>query len=146
MAAEGAGGAYANGPATQISSSGVYVVGTDIASGTWHTSGNGGTGNCYYATLKSTNTSDIIDNNNFTGAETVNLSGAYAFQIDGPCTWALEGSTVTPTTPVTPRATGAPTIPGATSAQTGKPLLGEGILAGMLLLLGVGGLAYTLRQ
>jgi hypothetical protein len=85
--------ANAQGQATQISSSGVYVVGQDIQSGTWHTAGDGGqTGNqCYYALLRSSNTSDIIDNNNFDGPETVSTSGVYALQINGPCTWALEG-------------------------------------------------------
>ena len=85
--------ANAQGQATQISSSGVYVVGQDITAGTWHTSGDGGqTGNeCYYALLSSSNTSDIIDNNNFDGPETVSTSGAYALDIDGPCTWSLEG-------------------------------------------------------
>ncbi|MBV9206343.1 MAG: hypothetical protein JO037_13315 [Actinobacteria bacterium] len=58
--------------ATQISQDGVYVVGTDIPGGTWHTSGGS---RCYEATLNSTSTSDIIDNNNFTGLVTVNLSG-----------------------------------------------------------------------
>ncbi len=83
----------AQGQATQISSSGVYVVGQDIASGTWHTGGDGGqTGNqCYYALLHSSNTSDIIDNNNFDGPETVSTSGAYALEIDGPCTWTHKG-------------------------------------------------------
>jgi hypothetical protein len=38
----------------------------------------------------------------------------------------------------------APTaIPGATSAATGKPLLGEGILAGVFLLLGASGLGFA---
>ena len=83
--------ANAQGQATQISSSGVYVVGQDIASGTWHTAGDGGqTGSlCYYALLNSTNTSDIIDNNNFDGPETVSTSGAKALDISGPCTWTL---------------------------------------------------------
>jgi hypothetical protein len=69
----------------------VYVVGKDIKSGTWHTNGDGGqTDNeCYYATINSTNTSDIADNNNFDGPETVDVSRAYAFQISGPCTWVL---------------------------------------------------------
>lgn len=35
---------------------------------------------CYYATLNSTSTSDISDNNNFDGPETVDVSGAYAFR------------------------------------------------------------------
>jgi hypothetical protein len=77
--------------ANQISASGVYVVGRDVKSGTWHTNGDGGQtdSECYFATLNSDNTQDISDNNNFDGAETVNLSGVYAFNISGPCTWVL---------------------------------------------------------
>jgi len=56
----------------------------DIPSGTYHTSGGS---QCYYATLGSTDTSNIMDNNNFNGPETVDVSGAYAFQITGGCTW-----------------------------------------------------------
>ena len=73
--------------ANTISQDGVYVVGKDIKAGTYHTSGGN---QCYYATLNSTNTSDISDNNNFNGPETVDLSGAYAFQISGGCTWTLQ--------------------------------------------------------
>jgi hypothetical protein len=72
-----------------ISADGVYVVGKDIPAGTYHTSG--GAGQCYYATLGSTDTSNILDNNIFNGPETVDVSGAYAFQIQGGCTWHLEG-------------------------------------------------------
>jgi hypothetical protein len=43
-----------------------------------------------------------------------------------------------------PSGTGA--IPGATTAATGKPFLGEGILAGLLLLLGATGLGYARRR
>jgi len=80
--------------ANSISASGVYVVGQDIKSGTWHTNGDGGNNGgisnaCYFATLNSTNTSDIADNNNFDGAESADLSGVYAFEISGPCTWNL---------------------------------------------------------
>jgi hypothetical protein len=78
-----------------ISSDGVYVVGQDIAPGVYHTSGAGGSassgGACYYATLNSDNTSDISDNNNFNGPETVDVSGAHAFQISGGCTWTKIG-------------------------------------------------------
>jgi hypothetical protein len=78
-----------------ISQDGVYVVGKDIPAGTYHTSGAGANaspgGACYFATLvSSTNTNDvnnISDNNNFNGPETVDLSGMYAFQISGGCTW-----------------------------------------------------------
>jgi carboxypeptidase C (cathepsin A) len=73
--------------ANTISQDGVYVVGKDIKAGTYHTSGGN---QCYYATLNSTNTSDISDNNNFNGPETVDVSGAYAFQISGGCTWTLQ--------------------------------------------------------
>jgi multidrug efflux pump subunit AcrA (membrane-fusion protein) len=78
---------------SSISESGVYVIGSDIKSGVWHTSGDGGQDDdaCYYATLNSTNTDDISDNNDFDAAETVDLSGAFAFQVSGPCTWYLVG-------------------------------------------------------
>jgi hypothetical protein len=78
----------AQGEATQISADGVYVVGQDIPGGTWHTSGGQ---QCYEATLASTDTSNIIDNNNFTGPDTVSLAGAKAFDISGGCTWQREG-------------------------------------------------------
>lgn len=78
----------AQGQATQISADGVYVIGQDIAGGTWHTSGGA---QCYEATLGSTDTSNIIDNNNFTGPDTVSLAGAAAFNISGGCTWRQEG-------------------------------------------------------
>jgi len=73
--------------ASSISASGVYVVGSDIQPGVYHT--NGGA-DCYFATLSSTNTFDIIDNNNFDGPETVDVSGAHALDIDGGCTWVRE--------------------------------------------------------
>jgi hypothetical protein len=84
--------ANAQGQATQISLSSVYVVGQDIAAGTWHSEGDGGqTGSqCYYALLRSSNTNDVIDNNNFDGPESVSTSGAYALEINGPCTWTHE--------------------------------------------------------
>jgi hypothetical protein len=80
----------AQGEATQISESGVYVVGQDIPGGTWHTSGSPSDSSCYYATLNSTDTNDISHNNNFTGPETVDVSGVKAFEINGDCTWEHE--------------------------------------------------------
>lgn len=74
--------------ASTISDDGVYVVGKDIKAGTWHT---GGGGQCYYATLNSTDTSDISDNNNFDGPDTVNVGGAFAFEISGGCSWIRTG-------------------------------------------------------
>jgi hypothetical protein len=78
----------AQGEATQISDDGTYVIGQDIPGGTWHTSGGS---QCYEATLSGTDTiHDIISNDNFTGPNTVNLSGAKAFDISGGCTWQQE--------------------------------------------------------
>ncbi len=79
--------------ASQISGDGVYVVGKDIKAGVYHTNGSGNTGanDCYFATLNSTDTSNIADNNNFDGPETVDVSSAYAFEVNGPCTWVKVG-------------------------------------------------------
>jgi multidrug efflux pump subunit AcrA (membrane-fusion protein) len=78
---------------SKISSDGVYVVGKDIQPGIYHTNGDGGLTStaCYFATLNSTDTSNISDNNNFDGPETVDVSSAYAFEISGPCTWVRVG-------------------------------------------------------
>ena len=78
--------------ANQIVSDGIYVVGSDIKPGVWHTPGAGGGsgGQCYWATLNSTNSgnvTNIIANNNFDGPETVDLNGVPVFQITGGCTW-----------------------------------------------------------
>jgi len=45
-----------------------------------------------------------------------------------------------------PTGTAASTIPGATGATTGKPFLGEALLAGLLVLLGATGLGYARRR
>ena len=76
--------------ASQLSGDGVYVVGQDIKPGVYHTNGSGdpGANDCYFATLNSSDTNDIADNNNFDGAETVDVSSAYAFEINGPCAWS----------------------------------------------------------
>jgi len=78
---------------SRISADGVYVVGRDIKPGIYHTNGDGGLTDeeCYFATLNSSSTSDIADNNNFDGPETVDAGGAYALQISGPCTWVRVG-------------------------------------------------------
>ena len=81
--------ANAQGQATSINADGVYVIGSDITGGTWHTSGGQ---QCYEATLSGTDTvHDIISNNNFTGPDTVDLTGAKAFDINGGCTWQRMG-------------------------------------------------------
>ncbi len=67
-----------------ISADGVYVVGTDIPAGIYHTTGGS---QCYYALLNSTDTNNISDNNIVSGPATVNLNGVVAFNISGGCTW-----------------------------------------------------------
>jgi hypothetical protein len=72
-------------PGTSIDADGVYAIGQDITAGTWHTTGGS---ECYYARLKTTDTSEIIDNNNIDGPATVTVrSSDGAFQISGGCTW-----------------------------------------------------------
>jgi hypothetical protein len=83
--------------ASKVTGDGVYVVGHDIKSGVYHTPGSSNTGqaDCYYALLRSnTNTSDvsnIITNDNFDGPNTADISGAYAFEVSGVCTWYKVG-------------------------------------------------------
>jgi cell division protein FtsB len=79
--------------ANTIRADGMYVVGHDIKSGTWHTVGDGhiSGGLCSFAVIGSANRSNH-QLAFFDGPWTVNLSGAYALQIGGPCTWIREPS------------------------------------------------------
>lgn len=76
---------------TVMNGDGVYVVGTDIKHGVWHTKGaltDNIDPNCYYALLSSTNTNDIIDNNNVTGPATITVGpNVKAVQVGGCQTW-----------------------------------------------------------
>ena len=67
---------------------GLFQVGADIQRGRYHT--NGASRNCYWAKLKSSNTSDIIDNNNSTGPQTVVIDSPY-FTSDGCDEWVKVG-------------------------------------------------------
>jgi hypothetical protein len=83
------------GPKAVMTGDGVYVVGTDIAPGIYHTSGavGGSGGNCYVALLASTNTSDIVDNNNVTGPDTVTVGpGVHAMETEGCQPWHKVGN------------------------------------------------------
>lgn len=73
--------------ANSIRAHGKYVVGHDIKSGTWHTVGDGGVSGsqCAYVVFSSAGKPSIP--NFFDGPWTVDLSGASAFEIKGPCTW-----------------------------------------------------------
>ena len=60
--------------------------------------------------------------------------------------WAITGAAATTATPpaAAPTTTAPSTVPGATSAVTGKPLIGEGAAAGALVLGGLG--VWRLRR
>ena len=73
--------------ANTIRADGMYVVGHDIKSGTWHTAGDGhlSGGLCRYVVHSSAN--KLGPGIYFDGPETLDLSGAYALEISGQCTW-----------------------------------------------------------
>jgi len=72
-------------PKTTIETEGIYVVGTDIAPGTWREPGGSA---CYWARLRSLDTSDIIDNSNSDGPQVVEIQPSdKAFQTRGCATW-----------------------------------------------------------
>lgn len=73
--------------ANTIKAAGLYVVGHDIKAGTWHTTGDGKVdgGLCSYWVYSSVNKPGYTMR--LDGPTTVDLSGAYAFMIGGPCTW-----------------------------------------------------------
>ena len=76
--------------ANTIRADGLYVVGHDIKSGTWHTVGDGhlSGGLCRFVMYGSANKSG--PGIYFDGPWTLNLSGVYALEISGPCTWIRE--------------------------------------------------------
>lgn len=78
--------------ANTVRADGMYVVGHDIKSGTWHTVGDGHVSGslCHFALVGGANGSKILQNIYFDGPWTVNMSGAYALEIFGPCTWIRE--------------------------------------------------------
>jgi hypothetical protein len=58
------------GPKTAIETNGTFVVNTDIVPGTYRTVGKDA---CYWARLRSLNTSDVIDNNISDGPQVVGI-------------------------------------------------------------------------
>jgi hypothetical protein len=80
---------------TVMTGDGVYVVGTDIRHGVYHTTGaaGGSGGDCYYALLSSTDTNSIIDNNNVTGPATITVGpGVKAVDTSGCNAWNRTGA------------------------------------------------------
>lgn len=71
--------------ASTVEGDGLFEVGEDIKAGQYKTPG--GTFNCYYAILGSSNTSDILDNNNVEGPAIVTLRAGQYFQTSGCEQW-----------------------------------------------------------
>jgi hypothetical protein len=72
---------------TFIAGDGTYVVGVDIDPGTWRT---GGQHSCYWARLRTLNTSDIINNNLSDGPQVVEIAASdKAFLTKGCGAWTL---------------------------------------------------------
>ncbi|MDT4936100.1 MAG: hypothetical protein QOK11_3992, partial [Pseudonocardiales bacterium] len=77
---------YTPPPPTQYPE-GTYAIGTDIQPGTYHTSGSS---DCYWALLNSLDTTDIADNSNNSGPQTIQVpASAAALEIQGSCTFGL---------------------------------------------------------
>lgn len=74
-------------PLAMVPGDGTYLVGPDMPPGVWRSAPTD-SGNCYWARLSSTDTGDIIDNNNTTGPTvvTVRRSDA-AFESAGCSEW-----------------------------------------------------------
>jgi hypothetical protein len=69
--------------ATAFDGDGLYLVGRDVQPGVYSTTASD-SGNCYIARLSSTNTNDIIDNQNTSGPTTVTIEPTdRAIQVDG---------------------------------------------------------------
>lgn len=77
------------GPARQITSEGIYVVGQDITPGRWRTAGGQ---SCYWARLGDLTGDQILDNSNSVGPQVVDiLPSDVAFQLRGCGDWYLQG-------------------------------------------------------
>lgn len=98
------------GPKSVIETDGTYLVGTDILPGMYRTPGGSA---CYWARLRSLDTSDIIDNNNSTGPQVIEiLPTDRAFKSSNCQTWTLEpGQASAPQPP--PVATASDSAPSA---------------------------------
>jgi hypothetical protein len=72
-------------PDIEVFTDGVYEVGVEIEPGTYKTPGGA---DCYYARLRSDDTSDIITNNSSTGPQTLRVRTSDKFiDFSGGCEW-----------------------------------------------------------
>lgn len=83
----------APGPASSFGGDGEYLVGEDIAAGTYKTGGGDGTFGCYWARLKdaSGEFDAIIANNNLDGPGRVTVKKGEYFQTQGCQDWKKAG-------------------------------------------------------
>lgn len=76
-----------SGPKSTIETGGTYLVGSDILPGIYRTAGGS---NCYWARLSSLDTSDIIDNNNSSGPQVVEIQPSdRAFLTENCRPWSM---------------------------------------------------------
>ena len=106
------------GPRPAVDGDGTYLVGADIMPGIYRTPGGS---RCYWARLNSLDTSDIIDNNNSTGPQVIEiLPSDRAFQTRGCQQWTLEASQNSPVPAApTPPPAGPQQSPGGGSSYEG---------------------------
>lgn len=77
------------GPARQLGGEGIFVVGTDLIPGRWRTDGGGMS--CYWARLGDLTGDKILDNNNSSGPQVVEiLPSDAAFQLRHCQPWYLD--------------------------------------------------------
>jgi Protein kinase domain len=121
-------------PQSTMSQSGVYVTGTDIKRGVYHTAGaTTGSGSCYYALLKSTNTHDIIHSNNVTGPATITIRAAdKAVDTIGCKPWRRIRSLAPPATAAPAFALGCKVLQTGTSEEFNVSTVGGGTYNGAI--------------
>jgi hypothetical protein len=102
-----------SGPKSAIETDGTYLVGSDILPGIYRTTGGS---NCYWARLSSLNTSDIINNNNSSGPQVVEiLPTDRAFLTENCQPWSLASAppSIAATAPPVSQGGALMTLPGA---------------------------------
>jgi hypothetical protein len=87
-----------------------------------------------------------MSSSSITSSSVVVVWNGTAFVTESSATVTAGSATVTFDSDPDFAVLGPGTVPGATTPTTGKPFLGEGILAGALVLLGATGLAYARRR
>jgi hypothetical protein len=105
------GAAPAGGPKTSITTDGTFVVGTDIAPGTYASAGPVGDGTCYWKRMSNAASDNIIDNALSKKPQIVQIDPTDAkFKTDGCQAWQLTDQ--------------APPPPGGLPALIGQAQLG----------------------